>query len=365
MDKSVLGSPTISCANCGRTIGLHEDRTRCGNCQVDCCLDCPSCPQHADHTVVRLRGFPQNDDDFDLLIEKASEIARQVGDRFPVNDNIYFSIVAETLPDLQSNPDSALHQTLPGDTVRWIVEHGEDFLRTYISLWQMGRLVDYFDRLAFSGRSADQATWRAAQGTRAPLLWRGLPMMRTAWDFALASVMIQDIQPGTIIELGTAAGGAAAYYADVQKCHGLAPNVVTLDKSPPRIDIDGVTVLQGDSNALAATLTEELLSRLPHPWMVIEDTHVNIRGIFSFFHEFLRNGDYICVEDIVEDPGMFEFLSHHRESYPVDAWYTDYFGYNNTCCPNQIFRRVDESPECEPIFQNIAEPTDTEEWPSQ
>ena len=336
-----MGRSHASCSQCGRTIGLHEDRTRCGNCQNDCCLDCTFDDEHAGHLRVRLRGYPHNKDDFETLVGKASEFSSQIGDRFHVDDNIYFSMVAEVLPHLRNNSTTTLHDAIPNDVMNWIERHGEQFLRTYVSLWEMGRLVDYFDRLSFSGRSADEATWRASQGTRAPLIWRGLPMMRTAWDFALAAIMIQETRPRTMIELGTAAGGAAAFYADLQRSHGLAANVLTVDKSPPKIYVDGVKILEGDSQALAATLTEDLLSRLPHPWIVIEDTHVNIGGIFEFFHGFLQDGDYFCVEDIVQDTGMFEFLVRHRDRYRVDTRYTDFFGHNNTCCPDQIFRRVE------------------------
>lgn len=54
-------------------------------------------------------------------------------------------------------------------------------------------------------------------------------MMKAVWDFALVPIMVQEIRPRTIIEIGTAEGGSAAYYASVQRLHGLPPNVVTID----------------------------------------------------------------------------------------------------------------------------------------
>lgn len=148
LDHSVLGGSCASCSTCGRTIGPHEARTRCGNCKVDCCLACTFDDEHLDHPRVRLSGFPHNEDDFESLIGKATEIAKQVGGRFHIEDNIYFSMVAEVLPHLRNDSTRGLLDALPNDVKVWIERNGEQFLRTYVSLWEMGRFVDYFDRLS-------------------------------------------------------------------------------------------------------------------------------------------------------------------------------------------------------------------------
>ena len=38
--------------------------------------------------------------------------------------------------------------------------------------------------------------------------------------------------------------------------------------------------------------------KLPHPWYVIEDSHVNVTGLLEYFDRFLQPGDYLMVEDI-------------------------------------------------------------------
>ena len=165
-------------------------------------------------------------------------------------------------------------------------------------------------------------------------------MMRTVWDFAISAMMVQEIRPQTIIELGTCSGGSALWYADLQRLSGLSPNVVSMDIRPPTIQHEGVTFMQGDVNAIEDALPSALLERQPRPWIVIEDVHHNIAGVLNHFHRSLNTGDYLIVEDLDIESLLVPFLSKHPRQYMVDARYTDFFGHNATCAPDQIFRRV-------------------------
>ena len=165
-------------------------------------------------------------------------------------------------------------------------------------------------------------------------------MMRTIWDFALAPLMIQEIRPRTIIEIGTASGGAAVYYADLQRLHGIQPNIIALDLAPPSLDIEGVIFLKGDSKMISAALPETLLREQPHPWIVIEDAHEAIGEIVEYMHPFLQKDDYLIIEDIDAEKILFHFLAEHPDEYKVDTLFADYFGHNNTSAPDQIFCKV-------------------------
>ena len=88
---------------------------------------------------------------------------------------------------------------------------------------------------------------------------------------------------------------------------------------------------------------------LPHPWYIMEDSHVNMVKVFEYFDEFTKPGDYICVEDTHPDvpsdiiPGLVKklvntevgpaklnalkkFLAGRSDKYLVDQRYTDFFG---------------------------------------
>ena len=114
-----------------------------------------------------------------------------------------------------------------------------------------------------------------------------------------------------------------------------------------------VTFLEGDLYFVEQILPPSLLQECPHPWIVIEDSHVNVLGSLSYFHRWMQCGDYFIVDDTNPDTpavagmGLYEelgyepwgmeklkelgeFMRQYGADYRVDAYYTDMFGYNAT-----------------------------------
>jgi len=152
--------------------------------------------------------------------------------------------------------------------------------------------------------------------------------------------MFEEIRPRTVIEIGTASGGSAVWYADLQRMLGLEPSVKAIDIDPPALEYEGIAVLQGDSNEIARVLPPEVTKSWPHPWLVIEDAHANIGGVLEHFHTIGARGDYFTIEDIDAEQELGRFLLKHPGIYKVDARYTDYFGHNATSCADQVLRRM-------------------------
>ena len=82
---------------------------------------------------------------------------------------------------------------------------------------------------------------------------------------------------------------------------------------------------------------------------MVEDAHVNLKGILEYFDRFTQPGDYICVEDtnpivpavagqgLIKELGytaygpqklndLKSFLIGRSQRYLVDQRYTDFFG---------------------------------------
>ena len=82
---------------------------------------------------------------------------------------------------------------------------------------------------------------------------------------------------------------------------------------------------------------------------MVEDAHVNLKGILEYFDRFTQPGDYICVEDttpsvpavmgqgLIKGLGykangpqklndLMSFLTGRSQRYLVDQRYTDMFG---------------------------------------
>ncbi|OKO75189.1 hypothetical protein AC628_20680 [Bradyrhizobium sp. NAS96.2] len=92
----------------------------------------------------------------------------------------------------------------------------------------------------------------------------------------------------------------------------------------------------------AAAFDEDLLMRLPHPWLVVDDAHVQIFSIFSHLNRFLVSGDYYVFEDdpMNADKEIIDGLQLVEQSgFLIDTYYTDAFGSNLTCAPNAWLRK--------------------------
>jgi cephalosporin hydroxylase len=349
-----LGTSATICDGCQRDIALIDDYRHCVDCRRDFCVHCETC--HAEelqgrghgreHVIVSYPGFREVHD-LETVLTKAERHVRDACVWSRGKDAIYIAGIRALIFYLMARSQGAAEaswalESLPPNLRALAEQEGEAWLRRWVSLREMGRFVDYFARRAIAGRLPDETTWLHAQGSWGPIGWKGRPMMRTAWDFALAWVMFEELKPRTVIELGTGSGGSAIWYADLQRMQGVPPCVMTIDIEPPSppLEYDGVTALRGDANEIAAALPHAAMEGWLHPWLVIEDAHKNIGGVLEHFHPLLQTGDYLTIEDIDAEPALARFLLRRPGAYLVDARYADYFGHNATCCADQIFRRM-------------------------
>ena len=199
---------------------------------------------------------------------------------------------------------------------------------------------------------------------------RGCMVMKTANDQAILKELLALLRPSTVIELGTFTGGNAVWMADTMKLEGAACSIYSMDidtsiieEKVRRIKPENVTFLQGDSNKIAETFTNDLLKTFPHPWLVIDDAHENTLGVLEHFAGHMVTGDYFLVEDthpllpshlgagrIVQAEykeagttlldAVRTFLTKHKKDFAVDSYFTDFFGYNGTWNWNGFIRRM-------------------------
>ena len=194
--------------------------------------------------------------------------------------------------------------------VRTDVDKWVDQLRSHPDRYQ--RIEQREDRSSMSSETfiKHYTTGRYKQ------VYRGIPLMKSPEDMAVVYQLLWYLQPATIIEIGAFSGGP------------------------------------------------EMMSQLKHPMVVIEDAHMNVMPLLTYFHQFLQEGDYLVVEDcnpntptvsgagsLYQDaeyvpwgPHKLEqlrsFLTSHNRWYSVDSFYTDFFGYNGTCNWHGIIRKM-------------------------
>ncbi len=187
---------------------------------------------------------------------------------------------------------------------------------------------------------------------------RGLPTFKNPFDLALYPLLLDELKPRTLIEIGSHAGGSALWFADTAAALGVELVVHSVDLVPPvETAAPRVTFHAGDGRNLGATFARDLLASLPKPWLVVEDAdhqYQTTLAVLRFFDPWLVPGDYIVVEDgiltdmrVAESYGggpsraIGDFLGQSgRGRYEIDRRYCDYFGRNVTWNVDGWLRRV-------------------------
>ena len=171
-----------------------------------------------------------------------------------------------------------------------------------------------------------------SQGVKDCMTWKGIPLYKTVFDFTLYNMMIWDIKPSTILEIGSGpTGGSAIWMADLCKMYGLVnTKIISVDINPPNVSYEGVNFIKGDSEKIETLFDVENYS---HPWLIIEDAHVNINAIIAYFDVHMDKKDYMIIEDT---RGRVQTKLKIPDTLFVDTYYCDYFGRNATCSMNSI-----------------------------
>ncbi|MFZ4855249.1 MAG: class I SAM-dependent methyltransferase [Desulfuromonadaceae bacterium] len=186
--------------------------------------------------------------------------------------------------------------------------------------------------------------------------YRGIPMIKNPFDFAIYPLLIWNAKPKTIIEIGSKNGGSAIWMGDMFDNYGIDGHIYSIDIiKVKKISHPRVTFLEGNGRALHETLSPQFFESLPRPLLVIEDadhSYETSKHVLQLFHQHLMPDEYIVIEDgiisdLAQDPdcnsgphrAIKEFLAEHRGEYEIDGDYCDYFGYNLTWCTNGFLKK--------------------------
>jgi len=191
-------------------------------------------------------------------------------------------------------------------------------------------------------KTVRDSKWRRPRDER--IHWKGVLNMKDPFSLASYPLLIHELKPATIIELGAYIGGSALWLADMLEIHGIDGRIYSFD-----IEVDRITAKHprvefkwADSRNLQS-FDAAWLASLPHPWLVIEDAHCNVYEVLRFFGAMMHPGDYLIVEDTLQLSKyrtLQRFIQDHHDQYLVDTRYVDMFGYNVTCHPNSYFKKV-------------------------
>jgi len=222
-------------------------------------------------------------------------------------------------------------------------------LRLFLDRWRQGRFVEFAEReksqIHYHSRFGNEFgadVLLTCQGAPSLMRWRGQPLMKNVFDFAMYPALICELRPRTIVEIGSGAGASAAWFADQMAFAGLDGRVHSVDRVKPPMRHPLVNFYQGDCNSPESLFDADLLAGEPHPWLVVEDAHENVAAVLERFHKLLLPGDYLVVEDSdIKREALRSFLGAHAGNYLVDTRFTDNFGRNATCAADSILIRTE------------------------
>ena len=249
-----------------------------------------------------------------------------------------------SLPWEDSVGESASRSPAQGQSLPWDLHR----LRLFLDRRQQGRFVEFSDReqsaVHYHPRYGTEfgidvmLTW---QGAPTLMRWRGTPLLKTVFDFAIYPALIAELRPRTVFEIGSGLGGSAVWFADNMALCGVEGRVHSVDLVKAELQHPNVSFHQGDCSNPEQLFDPELLRSEPHPWLVVEDAHHNVTAVVEQMHQFLLAGDYLVIEDSeVKRPDIRKFLGGHPGNYLVDTRFTDFFGRNATCAGDSIFVRT-------------------------
>lgn len=192
--------------------------------------------------------------------------------------------------------------------------------------------------------------------------YRGIPCIKSPFDFALYTRLVHELRPGTILEIGSNRGGSALWLADLQSTFGIEGGQVhSFDLRPARAMVEDprITFHAADALDLGKVASPAFMAGLRRPLLVIEDSahyYETTLAVLRFFHRYLEVGEYIVVEDGIvgtarglgkwecyadgPNRAVRDFLEESEGRYMVDTEYCDFFGHNFTYNTNGWLKRI-------------------------
>lgn len=186
--------------------------------------------------------------------------------------------------------------------------------------------------------------------------FNGVSCIKNPFDLALYGMLLSDLRPKTVIEIGSASGGSGIWFATQLKGLGLESVVHSFDIEPVEGKNESNLFFHfADIYKLEESELPEILKNCERPLLVVEDgphTYFGCLAALEFFDSHLTRDDYIVIEDgILHDLGyrafkngpnraIRDFLERRQNSYTIDRKYCDFFGYNVTWNTNGYMRKL-------------------------
>lgn len=183
--------------------------------------------------------------------------------------------------------------------------------------------------------------------------YKGVKAIRCPFDYVMYQMIITDLKPDLVIEIGTNMGGGALYIADIMQLidHGVIHSIDIQKQSDSLLDNHPRIRLFTEGWEKYDTGLAKGFNKI----LVIEDAshmYKNTLDALKKFAPLVTKDSYLIVEDgIINELGMEkeyeggplkairEFLSSHK-NFTIDRKWCDMFGTNATFNVNGYLKRI-------------------------
>lgn len=187
-----------------------------------------------------------------------------------------------------------------------------------------------------AGSELDPRQLLYSQGAGEVFRWRGVQCFKTVFDLGIFALLIDELKPKTIIELGAGCGGSAMLMADLSTVAGVMTRIHAVDLKAPQAEAHAAVIFhEADCiDWLRANCDKDF----PGPRLIIEDFHGALDDAGPMMTRMLRTGDYLVIEDSIPKQDALRALASSGD-YLVDTRLTDFFGINCSSAVNGILVR--------------------------
>ncbi|MEN0054056.1 MAG: CmcI family methyltransferase [Mucilaginibacter sp.] len=183
--------------------------------------------------------------------------------------------------------------------------------------------------------------------------YKGIKAIRCPFDYVIYQMIICELKPDLVIEIGTNNGGGALYIADLMESigHGLLHTIDVIKQSDPVLALHPRIKLFTDGWENYDTSLAEGYGSV----LIIEDsshTYQNTLAALNKFAPLITKNSYLIVEDGIVNALGFElqygggplraireFLQSNK-NFEVDRKWCDLFGKNATFNVNGYLKRL-------------------------
>lgn len=207
------------------------------------------------------------------------------------------------------------------------------------------KIINYTDKVQFDTNTIEQGHHK--------MFYKDVPIIKCPFDYVICQMILWEVKPDLIIEIGTNRGGSALYFADILDMIGHG-EIHT-------IDIEDIVYAEVKNHKRIKFFTSGYadydLSYTQgfNSILVIEDgshTYKDVKTSLNKFNSVVSKNSYFIIEDGILDKlgwkneynggpnkAIKEFISENN-SYIIDRKWCDMFGINATFNTNGYLKKI-------------------------